>query len=233
MIVEAEASGLPVEVVTRFDQFPASMKGAFVMRGADGNPHAVELQSVTVERIPTGPANALSIGEVQVNVAPNRDLYVPFEVNIADLPPGWYVIRSSVRVDAGGTWAFASRGFVVPWPKELVRRGTVRAGSRVRAGDAQVEIESVEMRADCSVVTYALSEETTPPASGLAMSVRLLADGTDVEPLPPEARPPGTKLEAGGRTRTTFYPVPRQTDVLSVLVRSGSAWSEPLELELS
>jgi|ERR1051325_4578912 hypothetical protein len=233
MIVGSEATDRPVEVVTRFDQFPATMKGAFVMRGADGNPHAVELQSVAVERIPTGPSKSVSMGEVHVNVAPNRDLYVPFEVNITDLAPGWYVIRSAARVDAGRTWTFASRGFVVPWPKDLVRRGTVRAGGRVRAGDAQVEIESVEMRADSAVVTVVLPQESTPAAGGAATIVRLLADGVDVEPVPAEARPPAAKLEAGGRARTTFYPVPRRTGVLSVLVRSGTAWSEPLELELS
>ena len=157
---------------------------------------------------------------MQVNVAPNRDLYVPFEVGIADLVPGWYVIRSVVRVDGGRTWTFASRGFAVPWPKELVRRGTVRSGARVQAGELDVEIESVEMRIDCAIVPHVL-----PGEAGSA--VRLLADGVEVDLVPAEARPPSSKVEAGGRTRTTFYPVPRETAVLSVQVRAGSAWSEP------
>jgi hypothetical protein len=218
-----------VDVATRFDQFPATMKGAFVMRGADGNPHAVELQSVAVERIPTGTPRPVAMGEVQVNVAPNRDLYVPFEVGIADLPPGWYVIRSVVRVDGGRTWTFASRGFAVPWPKELVRRGTVRSGARARAGDRDVEVESVEMRVDCAIVTHVLSGD---PASATGGAVRLLADGTEVEAVPVDARPPGSKADSGGRTRTSFYPVPRETEVLSVQVKVGSAWSEAVELTL-
>src|SRR5207248_2453390 len=85
---------MPVELSTKFDQFPATVKGALVMRGADGNPHAVELTSCTVARLPAGQAKPIPLGEVQVNVAPGRDLYVPFEVNVGDLDPSWYAIRS-------------------------------------------------------------------------------------------------------------------------------------------
>src|SRR6266508_1758923 len=124
----------PVDLRTRFDKFPATNKGAFVLRGADGNPHAVDLIESTVERIPTGPTRPVPVGQTRVDVAPGRDLFVPFEMPIGDLDPGWYALRSTVRVDAGATWSFSSRGFAIPWPTGEVRKGTVRVDRTVKAG---------------------------------------------------------------------------------------------------
>ena len=143
----------PVELRTRFDQFPATIKGAFVLQGADGNPHAVDIQRCEVARIPTGPTRPLPV-EARVDVAPGRDLFVPFETAIGDLEPGWYALHSTIRVDAGGTWSFSSRGFVVPWPRDQVRRGTVKVGAAVGAGPEGLVIEAVEMRGDCTIVSW-------------------------------------------------------------------------------
>src|SRR6266508_2322300 len=56
----------PVDLRTRFDQFPATIKGAFVLRGADGNPHAVDLIASTVDRIPSGPTRPVPVGQTRV-----------------------------------------------------------------------------------------------------------------------------------------------------------------------
>jgi len=222
---------LPVDLTIRFDQFPATVKGAFVLRGADGNPHAAELATCSVQRIPQGPAKPIPVGDVHVNVAPGRDLFVPFEVGVADLDPGWYLIRSALRVDAGRTWTFGSRGFVMPWPREAVRRGVVRAGRTVRVGGLDVLLESVDMRPDCAVVTLG-----RPDPSGSAdmppMIVSLTAGEATLDAVPAEARPFGPRPEPPGRWRFAFYPVPRGADRLTVLIRSGDA-ARTVELSLT
>jgi hypothetical protein len=232
-------SDSPVDLRTRFDQFPATIKGAFVMRGADGNPHAVDIQECSIQRLPSGPGKTVSLGDIRVNVAPVRDLFVPFEVGIADLEPGWYAVHSTIRVDAGRTWAFASRGFAVPWPREQVRRGAVKVGRTVRAGGRAFVIEGIDMKADCAVVTWRADAPTGPKAGRGAGSPdvpghppRLLADGVDLEALPAEARPSG-RPDPAGVIRAVFYPVPRGTRSLGVVVTGSSgAESRPVEVQL-
>src|SRR5713226_4531239 len=103
----------PVSVLTRFERFPATIKGAFVLRSADPDPHAARIVRAEIVRIPAGGAKPFSFSDAQVDVAPGLDLYVPFEATIADLAPSWYVVRSEVRVDGGRTWEHASRPFAV------------------------------------------------------------------------------------------------------------------------
>lgn len=231
MSVPGSDPSVPVALSTRFDQFPATVKGAFVTRGADGNPHKVEFHSSRVDRIPHGPSKPVPLGAVQLNVAPGRDLYVPFEVGIADLEPGWYAIRSTIRVDAGRTWSFSSRGFAIPWPREAVRRGTLRGGGNVRVGGREVHIDGVEMRPDCAVLTWR-AEELDPPARGPEVRIRLLAGGRELERVPADARPLGPRVESGTQDRAVFYPVPREATSLVVSVKAGTA-SESVELPLA
>jgi hypothetical protein len=233
-------SDSPVDVRTRFDQFPATIKGAFVMRGADGNPHAVDIQDCSIQRLPSGPGKTVSLGDVRVNVAPIRDLFVPFEVGIAELEPGWYAVRSNIRVDAGRTWTFASRAFAVPWPREQVRRGALKVGRTVRAGGEAVLIEGIDMRVDCTVVTWRseVSSGRKPARAVGSPAVlprppRLSADGVDLEALPAEARPAGGRPDPGGASRAVFYPVPKGTRSLRLVVTGSSgAESQPVEIPL-
>src|SRR5206468_7130740 len=81
---------VPVQVVTRFERFPASIKGAFVLRGGDGNPHSVRFQWAAVARVPKGPTRSIPLEDRLIDVAPGRDLFVPFEAPATDLDPGWY-----------------------------------------------------------------------------------------------------------------------------------------------
>ncbi len=228
----------PVDLQTRFDQFPATIKGAFVLRGADGNPHAVDLIQCTVDRIPTGPTRPVPVGQARVDVAPGRDLFVPFEMPIGDLDPGWYALRSTVRVDAGATWSFSSRGFAIPWPTGEVRKGTVRVDRTVKAGSRPYQVESVELRADAAVLTWrpaAGPGGTTAPERGGGDPVLgvLLVDGLELELIPEEARPLGSRPAPTGAGRAVFYPVSRRAASISVLMRTPSgAESKPIELPL-
>lgn len=221
---------MPVDVQTRYDQFPATIKGAFVMRGADGNPHAVDLEEARVARVPQGPSKAIPIEAVRVDVAPGRDLFVPFEVAVSDLESGWYALFSSVRVDAGGSWAFSSRAFSVPWPREAIRRGNARVDRTITAGSEAFVIESIDMRADCSVVTWRPEAED---GSAEGASVRLFAGDRELEPVASKFRPLGERAHAAGSTRAVFYPVRRGAISLAVAVeaRSGHA-SERLDVPI-
>jgi hypothetical protein len=100
----AERAGpRPVGVRTRFERFPATLKGAFVLRGEDGDPHVVVLEGASLARLPSGRAVPVPTEPLQVDVAPARDLFVPFEAPVSELSPGWYEIRSTIRVDGGRT----------------------------------------------------------------------------------------------------------------------------------
>src|SRR5438034_10410724 len=108
-IRSASSSVEPIRVQTRFERFPASIKGAFVMAGADGNPHAVKIERAEVVRVPDGPSKPVPVEERAMDVAPARDLFVPFEVGVTDLEPGWHRVVWGVRGGAAGGGALQRR----------------------------------------------------------------------------------------------------------------------------
>jgi hypothetical protein len=230
---------LPVEVRTRFDRFPATIKGAWVMRGADGNPHAVDLHEATVDRIPSGPSKPVPVGEVRVDVAPSRDLFVPFEVPITDLDPGWYIIRAVIRVDAGRTWSYASRAFTMPWSRGEIRRGSLRVDQTVRAGEHDFVIEAVELGSQSATVVWRASSAGAKGGEEAAQSPRakraealLMADGVPLEVLPPEAASRHPFSHPGPEERTTSYPLPRAATSLAVVVKVAGDRSDPVDVPL-
>src|SRR5207247_634910 len=158
----------------------------------DGNPHAVRIESARMLRIPDGPAKPVPVEDRLLDVAPARDLFVPFEVGVADMEPGWYRLESSVRVDAGRMWDFEGRPFTIPWPRNDVRRGIHELGRTVGVGGASFVIDRVELGPDAAVVVW----RTKPRARGkdvaepLADAI-LMADGTEVPRVPPV---PGMRL---------------------------------------
>jgi hypothetical protein len=227
-----DGAPLPVQIRTRFERFPATVKGAFVMQGADGNPHGVRLEWAAVARIPSGPVLRFPVEAVHIDVAPSRDLFVPFEAPISDLEPSWYVVRSRIQVDGGRAYEYDGRPFAIPWPRGDVRRGVVRMGTTVGVSGASVLMDRVEMGGDsCLVVWRPLGEEEAPTPS-------LLADGRSLEPLPAMA-PTGrgqaaaAAAAASGERRNAFYPVPRAVRSLVVVLRLASGdGSEPMDVPL-
>lgn len=220
----------PIRVQTRFERFPASLKGAFVLRGADGNPHAIEFDWGRVGRVPSGPTKPIPVEERQFDVAPIRDLFVPFEVGVSDLDPGWYRLESSVRVDAGRSWVFGSRAFSIPWPRGDVRRGSFPVAKRVRAGEASFVIDRVELAGDSASVVWRAENEGGEEPRGDAL---LIADEATLELLPAEE---GSRLfmtRAPGERRTVTYPVPRAARSVALVLRLTSGEeSEPVRLSL-
>lgn len=236
----SEAEGrLPIEIQTRYERFPVSIKGAFVMRGADGNPHAVRIESARVARIPNGPGKPFAVETRIVDVAPGRDLFMPFEAPVSEIEPGWYVIESEARVDAGQVFVFASRPFSVPWPRNDVRRGPIAVEKTVRAGKERIRIDRVEMGGDAAAVVWWPEAGSGAPAATRvsdaetpALEAILVADGRQLDVLPPMTGRSGrSDLRSRGEYRTISYPVPRETKSLAIGVNLASgARSELIEL---
>jgi hypothetical protein len=227
----------PIAVQTRFERFPASVKGAFVMRGADGNPHAVRIQTARVARIPGGPGKEFPAEDRMLDVAPTRELFVPFEAPVTDLPAGWYVIESTIQIDGGRSLVFTSRPFVMSWPRNDVRRGTVSVGAWVTAGKRQIHIDRAELSGDSAAVVWWPDEarKTDLPLPVAAPGEALLiADGRPLDVLPAHVATRGRAGDprARGEYRTISYPVPRGTRSLAVMIRIGEGRSEPLAVQL-
>jgi hypothetical protein len=232
----------PVELGIRFERFPAAIRGAFVMRGGDGNPHSLRFASAGVERVPSGPKKPFPTEQRWFDVAPTRDLFVPFEFGVTDFDPGWYRIRCAIEVDGSRRWEYEGRAFVVAWPRTEVRRGSARVGIATVVGDIPVVVERVEMGPDSSFVFW--REAAGPAAHGGSASVGapgplgratavIVADGVDLETLPDDAAPRRPGLALPGERWTMSYPVPHRTASAAVEVRLDSGeQSEPVSVSL-
>jgi hypothetical protein len=230
------ATPLPVQVQTRFERFPASIKGAFVLRGGDGDPHAVTFDWARVMRIPSGPTTPISLEERQLDVAPNRDLFVPFEVPVAEMEPSWYVVESSLRVDGARSYSSAGRPFTIPWPRNEVRKGTIHLSKTIRAGDSSFHVERVELGWDTAAVLWQPKGAREDEAQGeIAEGPRalLIADGAELEELPDQVGSKVSEPRGPQERRSVSYPVMRTTHSLRLAIRlpSGKS-SEPVALQV-
>jgi hypothetical protein len=233
--VSAGPSPVPVALGVRFERFPLAVKGAFVLRGADGNPHQVEFEWARVARIPEGLVRPFPVETRLFDVAPTRDLFVPFEVSVTELPPGWYRVETAVRVDGAGSWRFPSRAFLLPWARGEVRRGSVEVGRTVRAGGRSFRVERVELGPDSAAVLWSEGGEGTPrrrpPGEAPGRAV-LLADGDPLDALPQDVPASAGKARPGA-WRSLSYPVPGACRSLAVAVELATGErSAPLSLPL-
>lgn len=162
---DGHIAGIGVDAV--FEQFPASVRGAVVVRGVDADPHQVRLRSADVVEVPAPrkPVLPLSLGDVVVDVAPRDRVMIPFEVQFADLGSGWYGVRAEVEVDGqdrvDGPEDLAHR-FCVPWPAGTVRRERLEPNLRIKVpGSEGATVERVVCRAEKAVVhwRHAASDE--------------------------------------------------------------------------
>lgn len=184
-----------VSIRTRFERFPATVKGAFVIRGEDPDPHQVAFLRGRVVRLPGGAERSLPIEPVVLDVAPHQDTYVPFEFSIADLDAGWYGLESDVELDGSPRTLPGDRRFVVPWPRSAVRRGTVRVDRSIDLETgARVFVPRLECEPTSLTVPYSVSPSQT-------VDLRLSADRTRVERLE-ESFDPET-----GEGRVVAYPL--------------------------
>ena len=88
----------PISVRARFERFPATVKGAFIFRGEDANPHQVVVGSARVAALGPGGSGPVPMSPVTLDVVPHRDVFVPFELPLSELEPGWYTLVCDVDV---------------------------------------------------------------------------------------------------------------------------------------
>lgn len=208
-----------VSVRARFERFPATVKGAFILRGEDADPHQVVFSAANVVGIGLGVSHPMPMATATLDVAPHRDLFVPFEVPVSDLDPGWYTLTCELEVDGIAGTFDGGRRFSVAWPRATVRRGQFRVGKAAALGGGKVVVEQI----DCAGDSIRVHLRVDPPGS---VTVKLTADGDRLEVLDTELD------ETSGRAKVTAYPLLRSHRTLRIELR-GKARGEDAALELA
>jgi hypothetical protein len=209
----------PVSVRARFERFPATVKGAFILRGEDADPHQVVFAAANVVGIGLGVSHPMPMAAATLDVAPHRDLFVPFEMPVSDLDPGWYTLTCDLEVDGTAGTYDGGRRFSVAWPRATVRRGQVRVGKAAELGGAKVVVEQI----DCAGDSIRVHLRVDPPEP---LTVKLTADGDRLEVLHTELD------ETTGRAKVTAYPLLRSHRTLRIELR-GKARRADAALELT
>jgi hypothetical protein len=198
-----------VSVRARFERFPATVKGAFVVRGEDRNPHLVVLREARVCSVHGALERPVPVGSVTVDVPPRQDVFVPFEFGVSDLEPGWYGLEADLEVDGVAETFPGGKRFSVSWPRGTMRRGGVPVGRKVKVGGISIDVEQFDMGSDHSSIRF------TPSEVGKS-SVEISCEGVVLVALTEEVD------ESAGRVKASFYPVPRSASSVSLEFRVKS-----------
>ena len=188
-----------VSIRAKYERFPAAVKGAFLLRGADGLPHQIRLESARAAELGSGEPYPVATEPVVLEASPTQDTFVPFEISTMEMAAGWYRLECVVVVDGEPAVVHPGEPFVMPWPRAAVRRGTVTIGKKVAA----VALETLECLGDVIRVSFAADEQPT-----LSLSV-------DGRPHPVLE----TEFDAeAGRGRAIGYPLLRGDEHLSIAI---------------
>jgi hypothetical protein len=185
-----------LSVRARFERFPATLKGAFIIRGEDPDPHQVVLGPARIVPVTGGEGRPIAIADSTLDIAPKQDVFVPFETGVSELEPGWYELHLEAEVD----------GVRNTYP----RRGSVRVGKELKLDGVRVRLEQLE----CATDHVAVSLRTTPPS---AVVVTLEASG---HPLPVFDV---QRDEETGAVTLTAYPIRKTDPNLRVSVVCGGS----------
>jgi len=198
-----------VSIRAKFERFPAAIKGALLVRGADGQPHQIRLEGARATELGGGQPHAVGVEAVVLEASPTQDTFVPFEISTMEMAAGWYTLECDVVVDGVPAVERPGEPFVMPWPRAAVRRGTVTVGAKIAA----VAIETVECLGDMIRVSFA--SDTCP-------SVALSIDGRAHPILEVEFD------DEAGRGRVIAYPALRGDERLSIVLPDET----PVEVSL-
>jgi hypothetical protein len=183
------------------------------MRGADGDPHQVRLQDARAVELAGHGSVSMGVQPATLEVAPNRDLFVPFEFPVVELSSGWYAIECDVAIDAVPETVRPGARFAVPWPRGATRRDQVRIEKSVEAGGEKVRLDRLECRTDTIVLHHEGAEAT----------ITLTADGARVPVLE-------TSFDAEtGSGSVIAYPLLKTHRVPTIGVRGAA---DPIEIPL-
>ncbi len=184
-----------VAIRAHFEKFPATVKGAFVLRSADRDPHQVVIHRARVTELSGAGAQPIELAPATLDVAPKLDFFVPFEFPVTELGPGWYCLETDVDVDGMTQVIRPERRFAIAWPRAAVRRGAVPVGENVEIeGGPMVLVDHLECAGDSMTVHFSAD----PPEP---VDWRVLADGAAVAALESQLD------EQTGKGRATTYPL--------------------------
>jgi hypothetical protein len=183
------------------------------MRGADGNPHQLRLDDARAVELAGHGSVSMGIPRATLEVAPNRDLFVPFEFPVAELPSGWYAIECEVAVDGAPATVRPGARFAVPWPRGATRRDQVPVGKSVTTTAGKVRLDLLECRSDSIEVRY----------EGAEAAMTLSGDGARLPVLD------ATFDAETGAGSVLAYPVLKAQAVVTISIRGAEA---PVEIRL-
>ncbi|HEV8564888.1 MAG TPA: hypothetical protein VGR41_08225 [Actinomycetota bacterium] len=209
-----------VWIRAHYERFPATVKGAFVLRGADRDPHQVVLREARVVEAAGGGDRTIDLPPAVIDVAPRLDFFVPFEFPITELGAGWYGLECDVDIDGSAAVERPGKRFSVAWPRATTRRGSVPIGRAVAPeGGPKVQLDQLDMVADSTRLQFSAEEP---------VDLRLFAAGDLLTPLDEEFDP------ETGRGRLTVYPAMRAHDSIRIEIRTrGKSRSEPAVTDVS
>jgi hypothetical protein len=199
-----------LSVRARFERFPATLKGAFILRGEDPNPHQVILGPARIVPITGGRGRPIAIAESTLDIAPRQDVFVPFETGVGELDPGWYELECEIEVDGVRRTYPGGRRFSIAWPRATTRRGSFRVDKELKLDSVHVSLLQIDFATDHVTVRL----KTMPPTE---VDVRLRADGTPI-PVLEQERNDGT-----GATTVTAYPILKSQRAVRIDVAVGRA----------
>ena len=208
-------TGDRVSFRAHLERFPLVVKGALVLRAVDGIPHQVVFRRAVLAEMAGVISLPLGLDGVVQDVAPTKDLFVPFEFAASDLASGWYRIECAVLIDGSPERVRPGNPFGVPWPRAATRRGIVDVGTAVEAGHGKVRIERVECASDRVQVLYESPDRA---------SIRLSSGGRSLAELEHDHEP------ETGRATLTAYPLMRSEDRLAIDIKGAAL---PVEVRLS
>ncbi|MEX2275387.1 MAG: hypothetical protein WEA10_07490 [Actinomycetota bacterium] len=203
-----------VQIKAHFDRFPATVKGAFVLHGIDGDPHQVSIEKARLTP-PGEEGRSIGLEPTIVEVAPGLDVFVPFEFAIADLQPGWYGFECDAAVDGAQGVFPGGKRFCVPWSRAAVRRGTVEVAKELSGPDGRVAIEKIECGGDHSTIRVVAD----PPG---APTLRLTVDGAPLPVLETDVDP------ESGAGSVSAYPLLRAHTSMRIDLPGGDGVDVPL-----
>ncbi len=203
-----------IAIRAHYERFPATIKGAFVLRGEGRDPHQVRIEQARVAEVAGARSHPIGVEPVTLEVAPHLDLFVPFEFSVAELEAGWYQLECEVAIDGIPDVIRPGARFPMAWPRASVRRGSVPIGSAVETPDGAVKLDHIDCAGNSIRIAFTAS---------VAPNVKLRSDGVALPVLDVEFD------EDAGRGRVLAYPLLKTADVLSLEVK-GSA--EPVEVSL-
>jgi hypothetical protein len=202
-----------VSIRAHYERFPATIKGALVLRGEDADPHQVWVERCRIAEVAGAAVAPVAVEDLTLDVAPHRDLFVPFEFPLTELNAGWYGIECDVTIDGVPATVRPGSRFPVAWPRATVRRGSVSVGRKLETEREVATIDQVDLGGDSIRITY--SAETP-------LTMSLSADGAMIPTLESE-------FDAdAGRGRVVGYPVLKTQSTLTIQAEGA----DPLEVRL-